>query len=176
MSKITLCALLIGIFFNAPAQKFGHFSTDDVVNKMPTHRQAQSEIDALSHTWMNEIKDKYREIGNLENKLQSEKILLTTEMIRDREREIETKLKEATDYQYQVFGPYGLFFLKKQELIRPDMDKISEAAERVCKKHNLDYLMDKSSGPTLVYTNPVHDYTDFILEELGLGDPHDTIK
>lgn len=28
----------------------------------------------------------------------------------------------------------------------------------------------------MVYTNPIHDYTDYVLEELGLGDPNDTAE
>ena len=27
---------------------------------------------------------------------------------------------------------------------------------------------DKSSEPVLLYTNPIHDYTDYVLEDLGL--------
>jgi outer membrane protein len=97
-------------------------------------------------------------------------------MIREREKEIESKLKEAIDYHYKVFGPNGLLFLKRKELIKPELDMIFEAVERVCKKHHLDYLLDKSNELIMVYTNPVHDYTEFVLEELGLGDPNDTIK
>ena len=29
-------------------------------------------------------------------------------------------------------------------------------------------VFDKSSGPVLLYTNPIHDYTDYVLEDLGL--------
>jgi len=101
---------------------------------------------------------------------------LTEEMLDEREIKIENKLKEAIEYQHKIFGPEGLFFLKKKELIKPKLDKIFEAVEIVCKKHKLDYLMDKSSDLVLVYTNPIHDYTDYVLEELGLGDPVDTIK
>ena len=125
---------------------------------------------------MEEIKNVYVAIGKLENKLEAEKVLLTSEMIEKRENEIEEKMKEAIDYQYKIFGPNGLFFLKKKELMKPELDKIFEAVERVCKKHNLDYLLDKSSDFVLVYTNPIHDYTDYVLEELGLGDSNDVVK
>ena len=85
-------------------------------------------------------------------------------------------MKEATDYHTKVFGYNGLFFLKKKELVKPELDKVFEAVERVCKRHGLDYLFDKSGDLVLAYTNPVHDYTDYVLEELGLGDPNDVIE
>ena len=36
------------------------------------------------------------------------------------------------------------------------------------KKNRLQIVFDKSSGPVLLYTNPIHDYTDYVLEDLGL--------
>lgn len=170
MLRIIVLILVFFTFSRLTAQKFGHFSSDYVVKQMPSYQEAQDEINKLSLAWMDEVKDKYVEIGRLENELTAEKVLLTPEMVREREDEIEMKLKEAIDFQYRIFGPEGLFFLKKKELVKPELDKVFEAVEIVCKKHNLDYLLDKSSELVMVYTNPVHDYTDFILEELGLTD------
>jgi outer membrane protein len=28
----------------------------------------------------------------------------------------------------------------------------------------------------MIYTDPIHDYTDYVLEELGYGDENDTVK
>ena len=168
--------LLIFALSNATAQRFGHFSSEYITSRMPTYKQAQLEIERLSHAWMEDVKERYLEIGRLEGKLEAEKVLLTAEMIKERRAEIDSKLKEAIDYQYKVFGPGGLLFLKKAELVDPELDKIYAAVERVCKKQHLDYLIDKSSELVIVYANPVHDYTDFVLDELGLGDPNDTVK
>ena len=44
-----------------------------------------------------------------------------------------------------------------------------EAVEKVAKKKQLAVLFDKSGDLTMLYTNPAHDYTEFVLEELGLG-------
>jgi len=60
-------------------------------------------------------------------------------------------------------------------LIKPLQDKIFDAVEKVCKANRLAFLFDKSEL-VMVYTDPRHDYTDFILEELGLGDPNDKVK
>jgi len=37
-------------------------------------------------------------------------------------------------------------------------------------------VFDKAAELVMIYTDPRHDYTDFVLEELGLGDPNDKIK
>jgi len=68
------------------------------------------------------------------------------------------------------------YFLKKQELIKPSMEKVYEAVEKVAKDKKLQFVFDKAGDLVMIYTNPVHDYTDYVLEELGLGDPDDSIK
>ena len=40
--------------------------------------------------------------------------------------------------------------------------------ENVAKKNRLQIIFDKSSEPVLLYTNPIHDYTDYVMEDLGL--------
>lgn len=168
MNKLLIIIISLFTFTQLTAQKFGHFSSEYVVKQMPSYAQAQNEINQLSLGWMEEIKTKYLEIGRLESELEAERVLLTEELIKEKKTEIESKLKKAIDFQHKIFGHEGLFYLKKQELIKPELDKVFEAAERVCKKHNLDYLMDKSGELVFVYTNPVHDYTDYVMEELGI--------
>ncbi len=176
MYRVISVVILLFQIFQLNAQKFGHFSSQYIVQQMPSYGDAQDELNKLSQSWMEEVRNMYLAIGKLENKLEAEKVLLTKEMLRKREDEIAVKLKEAIDYQYRIFGPEGLLFLKKKELVKPELDKIFEAVERVCKKHRLDYLLDKSGELVMIYTNPVHDYTDFVLEELGLGNPDDVIR
>jgi len=107
---------------------------------------------------------------------QAEQVLLTEEMRQEKQDEIKKKETELKDYQKKVFGFGGLFFLKKQELIKPLMDKIFDAVGKVSKSHRLAIVFDKAAELVMIYTDPRHDYTDFVLEELGLGDPNDKIK
>ena len=83
---------------------------------------------------------------------------------------------ELKEYQKKVFGYGGLFFLKKQELIKPIQDKVWDAVDKVAKKNSLAIMFDKSGELVMIYTDPRHDYTDFVLDELGLGDPNDVVK
>ncbi len=34
-------------------------------------------------------------------------------------------------------------------------------------------MFDKSGDLVMIYTNPIHEYSDYVLEELGLGDKND---
>ena len=135
---------------------------------MKEYKEATQEIENLSKAWEKEINDMYIEIEKKEIGLKAEEILLTKEMFQDRREKLDEEWKEIKNYQQKVFGFEGLYFLKKKELIQPIQDIIFEAVERIAKKNRLQIIFDKSSEPVLLYTNPIHDYTDYVLEDLGL--------
>lgn len=172
---ITIFFLIFGLTF-VKAQRFGYIDTDYVLSKMPEYKEAQDEISQLSVGWEKEIQDMDRNIQGMYSALQAEDVLLTEEMRKERNEAIQKKESELKEYQKKVFGFGGLFFLKKQELIKPVMDKVWDAVEKVSKQNNLAIVFDKASQLVMIYTDPRYDYTDFVLEELGLGDPNDVIK
>jgi outer membrane protein len=167
--------LAFGLNF-ANAQKFGYIDSDFILNKMPEYAKAQSEIDQLSASWQKEIEEMQKKVDGLYSTFQAEQVLLTETMKQERLDEMKKKETELKDYQKKVFGFGGLFFLKKQELIKPLQDKVFDATEKVAKANRLAIIFDKAGELVMIYTDPRHDYTDFVLEELGLGDPNDKVK
>jgi outer membrane protein len=168
--------LLVAGLNQAFSQKWGYVDTEYILGKIPEYKEAQDEINTLSLSWQQEIANMYKEIEGMYNKLQAEEVLLTKEMRDERMAEIKAKEEEVKEYHKKVFGFEGLFFLKKKELIKPVQDRVFEAVEKVAKDNRLQMVFDKSGELVLIYTDPIHDYTDYVLEELGLGDQNDVIK
>ncbi len=173
---IAVCIIFISLAGQSFAQKWGYVDTEYILSKIPEYKEAQDEINTLSLSWQQEIADMYKQIESLYNKLQAEEVLLTKEMRDERLAEIKKKEEEVKEYHKKVFGFEGLFFLKKKELIKPVQDKVFEAVEKVAKENRLQMVFDKSGELVLIYTDPIHDYTDYVLDELGLGDENDVIK
>lgn len=172
---ITLFFLIFGLTF-VKAQRFGYIDTEYILNKMPEYKEAQNEINMLSQGWEKEIQEMSKGIESMYAELEAERVLLTEEMRKERTEQIRQKEDDLKEYQKKVFGFGGLFFLKKQELVKPVMDKVWDAVEKVSKQNNLAIVFDKASQLVMIYTDPRYDYTDFVLDELGLGDPNDVIK
>lgn len=172
MKKLTviLAFLLLFIINDTFAQKFGYVDTQYILSKMSGYREAQSEIEKLAKGWEAEIQQMYKEVEEMEAALQAEEVLLTAEMKEERRLEIDREWKEVKEYQKQIFGFDGLYFLKKKELIKPVQDEVFDAVERVAKNNRLQIVFDKSGDLVMIYTDPIHDYTDYVLEELGLGE------
>ena len=150
------------------SQKFGYVNSDFILNSMPEYKEALAEIDNLSKAWEKEVSDMYLELEKKEVILKNEEILLTKEMYEEKRILLDEEWKEARGYQQKVFGFEGLYFLKKKELIQPIQDILFESIENVAKQNRLQIIFDKSSEPVLLYTNPIHDYTDYVMEDLGL--------
>lgn len=167
--------LAFGLNF-VSAQKFGYIDSEFILSKMPEYQKAQGEIDQLAANWQKEIEDMGRKVEGLYVQYKAEEVLLTEEMRQERMTDIKKNEGDWKDYQKKVFGFEGLYFLKKKELIKPLQDKVWDAVEKVAKANRLAIVFDKAAELTMIYTDPRHDYTDFVLEELGLGDPHDKIK
>ena len=169
MARIWLTIVLfIWLLPTTFAQKFGYVDMNYILTQVPEYKEAQAEIDQLAKGWETEIQEMYKEIGQMEADLKAEEILLTVAMKNDRREEIDRKLNDLKEYQNKVFGFDGLYFLKKKELIKPAQDLVFEAVERVAKNNRLAIVFDKSGDLVMIYTDPVHDYTDLVLEELGV--------
>jgi len=169
----TRCLLLflqaVLITHSVSAQKWGYVDMEFVTSKMPEYQKAQGDLDKFADRWAKEIQDKFADIDRLQRLYQAEEVLLTDEMKRKRQTEISDKEREAREYNNKIFGFEGMLFQKKKELIKPVTDQVHKAVERVCRQRRLDMLVDKSSEFVIIYANPVHDYTDYVLEEMGLA-------
>lgn len=155
------------------AQKFGYIDTDYILTKMPDAQKVQGDMDAASAKWEKEIQGRQLEIDKLEQDYRAEEVLLTDAMRQERRQAIEAKRREAMDFNKKVYGPEGLLYLKRKELMNPLRDKIFEAATKVVKTRKLEFMFDKSADLVMIYADPRHDYSDYVLEELGLGEKDD---
>jgi outer membrane protein len=177
MKKLFILMVLFLLFISKGySQKFGYVDTNFILSKMEEYKEAQAEIEKVSVQWQEEIQQMYIEIDQMYNEYKAEEVLLTKEMKEERMAEIKKKENEVKDYQKKVFGFEGLFFLKKQELMKPVQDKVFDSVEKIAKDNRLQIVFDKSGDLVMIYTDPIHDYTDYVLEDLGLGDEVDTIK
>ncbi len=172
MKKRIFLLILPFLCFSATvkAQKFGYIDTEYITSKLPEYQNAQVEIEKLTARWIKEVSAKNDELAKLEKAYRLEEVLLTEEMKVLRLKVIAEKEKEAKDLQHKIFGFEGELFKKKQDIMKPVLDEVAKAVEKVARLKRLDILFDKSSdGIAMLYTNPTHDYTDYVMEELGIS-------
>ena len=127
-------------------------------------------MNTLTEQWTRDVAAKYEEVARLKVKYQQEEILLTQDMRLERQRAIEKAEEDLKELNNSIFGLNGLLFQKKKEILKPIVEEIYKTSEKIAKKHKLSFIFDKASDLSIFFADPRHDYTDFMLEELGLND------
>lgn len=169
--SLKIVLLLFIILYSGPvaAQKFGYIDSEYILNKHPDYRLVQDELKKLSEEWKKEAQSLDAEVKAMNVQLKAEEVLLTEEMYQKRVEQIKAKQKAVQEFNSRVFGMDGTYYQKQAELLQPLQSKIYDAIERVSRRNNLAILFDKAAGPSaIIYTDPRHDYSEFVLEELGI--------
>jgi len=169
--SLKIVFLLLLVLQSAPllAQKIGYIDSEYILNKHPDYKVIQQELENISSEWKKEAQNLDKEIKDLSVQLKAEEVLLTEEMYQQRLEQIKLKLKESQEFNSRIFGIDGQYFQKQAELMQPLQSKIYDAIERVTRRNNLGILFDKAAEPSaIIYTDPRHDYSEFVLGELGI--------
>ena len=167
MKKIKFLILFFLITNYSLAQKFAYVDTDYILGKIPEYNQAQDKLDNYSKGWQEEIEMSMQKIEKMYRSYQSEQILLTEEMKSAREDMIFAEEKKVQNLQIKYFGPEGMLFSKRQELIKPIQDKIYDAIQQVATNNKYSVIFDSSSDLIMLYTNNNLDKSDNVLELMG---------
>jgi outer membrane protein len=169
--KIVFLLLIMLSASDLAAQKIGYIDSEYILNKHPDYKVVQQELENISAEWKKQAQGLDKEIKDLSTLLKAEEVLLTEEMYQQRLEQIKLKQKESQEFNSRIFGINGQYFQKQAELLQPLQSKIYDAIERVTRRNNLGMLFDKAADPSaIIWTDPRHDYSEFVLEELGIED------
>jgi outer membrane protein len=149
------------------AQKYAFVDTDYILNRIPSYKAAQEQLDKLSEEWQTEVENVYAEIEKMYKDYQTEKVLLSEEMQVKKEEEIVNKEQAAKDLQKEYFGREGSLYKKRQELVKPIQDEVYRIVKEIATEGNYAVIFDTASGANMIYTDPKYDKSDEVLEKLG---------
>jgi outer membrane protein len=168
MRKLMISALVLALFTGSTlAQKFAFVDSDYILQNIPSYSAAQEQLDKISETWEAEVAAEYEVIGNMYKTYQSERVLLTEDMRKQREEEIMTREHAVKDLQAKYFGPEGDLSKKRQELVKPIQDAIFKAVKELSAEGSYAIIFDTASGASILYSNPRYDLSDEVLKKLG---------
>jgi outer membrane protein len=167
MKKLLFGLIFVLVSTHIFAQKYAFVDTDYILNNIPAYKAAQDKLNQLSADWQKEIEVEYTIVDRMYKDFQAEKVLLTNEMIKQREAEIAAKDKEIKDLQKRFFGPGGELFKKRQELVKPIQDEVYNVIKNIAESGNYAIIFDTAAGASILFTDPKYDKSDEVLEKLG---------
>ena len=165
---LILLAVLLGMVHEARAQRIAFVNTKYILDQMPEYSSAQKELDRLSKQWQEEIDERHLQIKRMRDSYNAEAILLTEEMKRTRQDEIDRREREARDLQKKRFGPNGDLFKKRQELIQPIQDRIYTAVKEVAGTSYVAVFDIGGVSNNVLYASEKFDKSDAVLRKLGI--------
>lgn len=167
MKKTLLTMVFIAtVAVSLMAQRFAYVDVEYILDNLPEYTEAQQQLDAFAETKRQEVDVKMQKIEQAFKKFQAEQVLMTEKMKQEKIQEIEKMERDAKDFQRGIFGPEGELFKKRQDLIKPIQDKIFDAIQLLAKEKSFDFILDKSSGTHILYSNDRYDRSQDIINTL----------
>jgi outer membrane protein len=171
MKKIVFIACLMMAFAVTTQAQYGRYAIVDtkyILDKLPEYKDAQKKLDEFSNQWQKEIDTKQSALDKMYKDFEAEQVMLSPELKKKREDELFVREKEVRDLQRKRFGFEGDLFKRRQELVKPIQDKVYNAIQKLAVNRQLDFILDKSEGITVIFADPKLDRSEDILKELGV--------
>lgn len=151
-----------------PAQKVGYVDTQALLERMPEYKAAEQEIERLTQQWQKEIDDLYARVEQLFQQYREQEPLMSPEMKRRKQDEIEAEERKARELQRKRFGPNGDLFKQREEKMKPILDRLNQSIQAVAQEKKFAIVLDRSAGANILYAEPAYDLTDAVAAKLGL--------
>ena len=146
--------------------KIGYIDMEYILQSVSSYTEANNQLELKAQNWKQEIEVKNNEIKKLKEALKTEQVLLTKELIAEKEEEISFQEKELLDYNQKRFGPNGDLLVQKAALIKPVQDQIFTIVQDIADSKKYDFIFDKSSDLTMLFAAKRYDISDQVLRTL----------
>ena len=170
-TKIYFSTLLCLIFLAVNAQRgarIAYIDMDFILNKNKEFKTANQLLDEKIAQWKEEIEVKKLQLKRIEYQFAVEKILLTPELIADRELEIKDFASEVVSLQEKRFGPNGDMIIQKNQLLKPVQDQILSIVQDIAKERKYDFVFDRSSDIIMLYSSKNYDISALVLRRIQI--------
>ena len=169
MKKIFLLVVLLFTatnFWSQRNQIIAYIDMEYILENVPEYLQAQNTLDAKVAKWRKKLDKQARYVEVLKSDLANEKVILTKDLIEEKEEEIALKQVELRRLESLYFGPKGDMFSIRKQLVKPIQDQVFNAIQGIAKRKKYDFVFEKSSDLIMLYSNKKYDISDLVLSTI----------
>ena len=172
MKKITTLALVFCIAslttYAQRGVRIGYIDMNVILGKNKEFKTANLLLEEKIGLWKKEIELKKIELQQMQDQFAVEKILLTPELISDRELEIKDFAGDVIFLQEKRFGPNGDMMIQKNKLLKPIQDQVLSIVQDIAKERKYDFIFDRSSDIIMLYSAKNYDISNLVLKRIQL--------
>ena len=155
--------------------KLGYIDMEYILENVADYTEAKNQLESQAQKWKSEIDAKKIEINKLKDLLKAERVLLTKELIEERETEISFLENENLEYQQKRFGANGDLITQKSILVKPIQDQVFTAVQDIAERLKYDFIFDKTSDLTMLFAAKRFDISEQILRVLNRTDKREQL-
>ena len=153
--------------FAQKGTRVGYMDMNVILENISEYNKANDLLDKNIENWKKEIELKKVQLRQYEEQLNIERILLTPELIKDREVEIQIFASEIISLQEKRFGPKGDMIVQRSKLIQPVQDQVLSVVKQIAEEKKYDFIFDRSSSLTMLYSAKNYDISDLVIKRIN---------
>jgi Skp family chaperone for outer membrane proteins len=165
-----LAIAFLSINFTMQAQRgvrVGYIDMEYILENVPEYREAGTQLDGKVQRWKVDIEKKQAEIDLMKLTLTNERVLLTKELISEREEDIQIKEDEKIAYQQGKFGPKGDLVIQRRQLVQPIQDQVFNIVQDIAEAKKYDFIFDKSADVVMLFAAKRNDISEQVLRSIN---------
>ena len=169
LNRLSLLTIFVLYSHSLHAQKsvrIGYIDTEYILENINEYSIANTELDSKVVKWKSEIEARLKSLDDEKKKLNNERVLLTSELILEREEDLQIIETEILDYQQKRFGPGGDLIIQKKQLMQPIQDQIFTAVQEIANSKEYDIIFNKSDV-IMLYSADRYDISDRVLKTIN---------
>ncbi|QIE60179.1 OmpH family outer membrane protein [Rasiella rasia] len=170
LKLLSISLAFLCISFAADAQRgvrIGYIDMEYILESVPEYKEAEKQLDAKVQRWKADIEKKSKEIDQMKLNLANERVLLTKELIEERDEEIKIKEDELIKYQQDRFGPNGDLIIQRRQLVQPIQDQVFNIVQEIAEAKKYDFIFDKSADVVMLFAAQRNDISESVLRSIN---------
>ena len=167
---IVIIALILTLQ-NTNAQKglkIGVVDVEMIVKELPEAIEADKKLQGLAQSFKDSLLSIEKVFAGKMEQYNKQKTMLTTEQQKKEEESLQQIQIEYQKFQQEKLGAQGELAQTREKLLSPIRDKVRGAIQKVAKKEDMNFILDKAS-PMLLYSEDQYDITFSVMDLLKRG-------
>ena len=170
LAKLLVIGFVVCFSLSLQAQRgtrIGYIDMNIILESVEEYTKASQLLDNNIEKWKKEIELKKIQLKQYQDQLNTERILLTPELIKDRELEIQDYASEIVNLQGKRFGPKGDMIIQRSKLMQPVQDQVLTVVKQIAEEKKYDFIFDRSSSVTMLYSAKIYDISDLVIKRIN---------
>jgi len=148
--------------------KIGIVDVEMIVKELPEAIEADKRLQELAQSYRDSLLSIEKIFASKMELYQKQKAMMNPDQQKREEESLQQLQLDYQKYQQEKLGAQGELAQQREQLLAPIREKVRTAIQKVAKKEDMNFVLDKAS-PMLLYAEDQFDITFSVLDLIKRG-------